>query len=74
MKPVFAVATDLPSTIESLRAAVSAFIVQGGEGMVYVIHGNGAGSGTWVSSEYPVVLEDNKAKDWIRMSYRLDYV
>ena len=62
VKPVFSEATDLPSTIESLRAAVSAFVVEGGEGMVYVIHGNGAGSGTWVSSEYPVALEQNEAK------------
>lgn len=73
VKPVFSVATDLPEMIAGLRSAVSAFVVQGGQGLVYVVHGDGAGSGTWVSSEYPVVLEDNKAKDWMRMSYRLDY-
>lgn len=73
VKPVFSEPPDLPEMIAGLRSAVSAFVVQGGEGMVYVIHGNGSGSGTWVSSSYPVVLEDKKAKDWMRMSYRLDY-
>ena len=67
VKPVFSVATDLPEMIAGLRSAVSAFIVQGGQGLVYVVHGDGSGSGTWVSSGYPVVLEDNKAKDWMRM-------
>jgi hypothetical protein len=73
VKPIFSLATELPDTIEELRTAVSAFVSQGGKGMLYVVNGNGSGSGAWVSSEYPVVIEGNKSKDWIRMSYRLDY-
>ena len=73
LKPVFSSADSLPATIAELRSAVAAFVAEGGSGQVYVIHGDGFGSGTWVSAQRPIELSNGHAQDWLRLSYRLDY-
>ena len=73
LKPVFSSADSLPATIAELRSAVAAFVAEGGSGQVYVIHGDGFGSGTWVSAQRPIQLSNGRAQDWLRLSYRLDY-
>jgi hypothetical protein len=73
LKPVFSAANSLPETITELRSAVAAFVAEGGSGQVYVIHGDGFGSGIWVSAQRPIELSNGRAQDWLRLSYRLDY-
>ena len=73
LKPVFSSADSLPATITELRSAVAAFVAEAGSGQVYVIHGDGLGSGTWVSAQRPIDLSNGRAQDWLRLSYRLDY-
>ena len=73
LKPVFSSADSLPETITELRSAVAAFVAEAGSGQVYVIHGDGLGSGTWVSAQRPIELSNGRAQDWLRLSYRLDY-
>ena len=52
---------------------MAAFVAEAGSGQVYVIHGDGFGSGTWVSAQRPIDLSNGRAQDWLRLSYRLDY-
>ena len=52
---------------------MAAFVAEAGSGQVYVIHGDGLGSGTWVSAQRPIELSNGHAQDWLRLSYRLDY-
>jgi hypothetical protein len=73
LKPVFSSVDSLPATIAELRSAVADFVAEGSSGQVYVIHGDGLGSGTWVSAQRPIDLSNGHAHDWLRLSYRLDY-
>ena len=74
LRPVFVTASDLPDSIETLQSAVSGFVdVGGGSGEIYVIDGDGLGSGVWVSSGVPVGLNGSLAQDWVRLTYRMDY-
>ena len=68
LKPVFSAADSLPEAIAELRSAVAAFVAEGGSGQVYVVHGDGFGSGTWVSAQRPIQLSNGRAQDWLRLS------
>ena len=73
VKPVFVAEGDLTTSVSSLQSAVSAFVQSGGVGQVYVINGDGLGSGAWVSAEKPLTLTGSVSQDWVRLTYRLDY-
>lgn len=73
VKPVFADAALLPASIDDALAAVTGFVKVDAAGEVYAVDGDGGGGGDWVASGHTTALADDRAADWLRISYRLDY-
>ena len=73
VKPVFVDEAELSFSIGSLQSAVTAFVNDNGQGQVYVVDGDGLGSGEWVSAERPIVLSGDSSQAWMRLAYRIDY-
>jgi hypothetical protein len=66
--------SDISNFVEGLSSAVSTFVSQGGIGRVYVADGIGSGYGIWVACDHSIKLKGRRSKDWLRMTYRLDYL
>ncbi len=76
LKPVFADESELPTSILSAQSAVTGFVEVDTEGEVFAVDGDGLGSGQWIASGFisPLAADGVSALDWIRLSYRLDYL
>lgn len=73
LKPIFAVSSKLPNNAGVSAAALTGFVKNPLDGEVYVINGDGLGGGDWLASGHKVTLLNQRALDWMRISYRLDY-
>jgi hypothetical protein len=75
VKPIFVEAAELPQGIDSEQTAVTGYAKTDTLGEVYVVNGDGYGSGQWIASGFltPLAADGNSATDWIRLTYRLDY-
>ena len=73
LKPSFSAPEDLATSFPLGQAALTGFVTVGSDGEVYVLHGDGAGNGTWMATGYTLPLSGSSALDWLRLTYRLDY-
>lgn len=74
LKPVFTSETNLPDWIAPVRSAVTGFVTVDSQGEVHAIDGDGSGSGMWVPSGVRHTLAGSTSADWLRLTYRLDYL
>ena len=74
LKPVFVDPLELPEVIKTEESAVTGFVKVNTQGEIYAIDGDGFGSGTWVASGELQNLQGDSSVDWIRLTYRLDYI
>lgn len=73
LKPAFDSIDNLPTSFSLGQVAVTGFVKLGPYGEIFVLNGDGAGNGLWMSTGYYVLLDADVASDWLRMTYRLDY-
>ena len=73
VKPAFGPSSDLPVSFPLGQAGLTGFVKVGSDGEIFILNGDGAGNGEWLSSGYVVALDGNIASDWLRITYRLDY-
>ncbi|MEM9026272.1 MAG: hypothetical protein AAGB06_04990, partial [Verrucomicrobiota bacterium] len=74
LKPTISLETDLPVTIAPTQAAITGFVDFGTNGSIFAIDGDGLGSGSWFDTLSTFDLSGNQANQWMRLSYRLDYL
>ncbi|MGJ8653803.1 MAG: PA14 domain-containing protein [Opitutaceae bacterium] len=74
LQPVFADSNELLAAIPMGQSAVTGFVKLAAEGEVYVVDGDTLGSGQWLPSGERRALTGNSSEDWVRLTYRLDYV
>ncbi|MGB0370137.1 MAG: PA14 domain-containing protein [Opitutales bacterium] len=73
LKPSVINQDEFPSWIPPYKSAVTGFGEMEGQGEVYAIDGDGFGSGKWLPSGASFDIESKQAKEWMRLTYRLDF-
>ncbi|MGB0371724.1 MAG: hypothetical protein ACPGN3_10245 [Opitutales bacterium] len=74
VKPVVVAEEELPESIAPYQASVTGFVDLSGQGWIFVIDGDGLGSGQWVQVGNSISLNGRVADSWMRLTYRLDYI
>ncbi|MGB0370864.1 MAG: hypothetical protein ACPGN3_05885 [Opitutales bacterium] len=74
VKPVVVAEEELPDSIAPYQASVTGFVDLSGQGWIFVIDGDGMGSGQWLPVGAGFTLSGRIADSWMRLTYRLDYI
>ncbi len=74
LKPVAGPFESLPLSASDVTSAMSGLVDDEGTGWLYVVHGDGQGSGQWqrVPHEFSLTA-DGVSTSWVRFTYRLNY-
>ncbi len=73
-RPVFSPLTALPAPATLTDPAGAGFVKIDQQGELYAVDGDGSGGGAWTASGHRTALAGDHSADWLRISYRLDYI
>ncbi|MEM7673068.1 MAG: hypothetical protein AAF212_06985, partial [Verrucomicrobiota bacterium] len=74
IKPAVMYESELPDLILPYRSAITGFVDSGDIGKVFVIDGDGVGSGSWIPADFSFSISEERALEWMRLTYRLDFL
>lgn len=73
IKPSTISLENLPSSLPSPTAALTAFVENGTNAEVYVVDGKDAEGLIWVPTGHQIPITGSTADNWLHLTYRLDY-